>query len=57
MLIMGFFGKNKEIDDFVDNSMSEVEARLLEALRTLRDAGILSDEEYHEKKEKVLEIN
>lgn len=56
---MGLFDK-KKVKDVVEtsqNETTEVEERLLAALRTLRDAGILSSEEYYEKKAKILDIN
>lgn len=56
---MGLFSKKKseEVTEYRNGERTEVEERLLEALRTLRDAGILSSEEYYEKKAKILDIN
>lgn len=56
---MGLFDKKKSenVTEYRNGETTEVEERLLAALRTLRDAGILSSEEYFEKKAKILEIN
>lgn len=56
---MALFGKKNtdDVTEYRNGERTEVEERLLEALKTLRDAGILSSEEYHEKKAKILDIN
>lgn len=56
---MGLFEKKKpeEVAEYRNGEITEVEAKLLDALRLLRDAGILSHDEYYEKKAKILEIN
>lgn len=56
---MGLFDKKKpsEVTEYLNGERTEVENRLLDALKMLRDAGIVSYDEYEEKKAKILEIN
>lgn len=56
---MGLFDKKKpsDVTEYMNGERTEVENRLLDALKMLRDAGIVSYEEYEEKKAKILEIN
>ncbi len=57
---MGLFDKKKpedQVQEYRNGEVTEAEERLLDALRVLRDAGILTREEYYEKKAKILEIN
>ena len=53
------FDKKKPSDksEYRNGEITEVEKKLLEALSTLHDAGILTKEEYYEKKAKILDIN
>lgn len=56
--IMGLLKRNKpEEKEYLDGQITEVEQKLIAALRLLYDAGILTNEEYREKKAKILEIN
>ncbi len=57
---MGLFEKKKtenQMQEYRNGEVTEVEKKLIDALKLLRDAGILTREEYYEKKEKVLDIN
>ncbi|MDO4617356.1 MAG: hypothetical protein Q4B03_07865 [Lachnospiraceae bacterium] len=55
---MGVFSKKKEeVQEYRNGELTEVEKKLIDALKLLRDAGILSREEYYEKKAKVMDIN
>ncbi len=56
---MGMFSKKKEeeVQEYRNGEITEVEEKLIEALKLLRDAGILTREEYYEKKAKIMEIN
>ncbi len=56
---MGLFDKKKadNVPEYNNGELTEVEKKLIDCLKTLRDAGILSREEYYEKKAKVKEIN
>lgn len=56
---MGLFEKKKttEAPEYRNGEITDVEKKLIDALKTLRDAGIITREEYYEKKAKILDIN